>query len=183
MPHAQGQVEAISAKVMPEPDKFGNTHRYSVKIGEDWYSFGQGKRDTISLKDGSNWVELTKGTTVEFMYTLNGDFRNVKRGDVKLVGAPAPASQAAPRQASASTYDGGSGIAIGHAINNATSLITSKVIKPEGGDVYGSIEAVAWEIVAMSKRMAGKYGDFVSSLEKKSAPAETAQPDDPDVPF
>jgi hypothetical protein len=105
MPACSGIIEAISVKELPQPDRFGNTHRANLKIGEDWFSYGAIKKPVINIKDGANWVELQKGMEVEFMYDQNGDFKNVKKQSFTITNkegaqAPAPRQQSAPKQQS-----------------------------------------------------------------------------------
>ena len=48
MPLATGVVEAISVKPLDTPDQYANTHRGSLKIGDDWFSFGIMKDTTTT---------------------------------------------------------------------------------------------------------------------------------------
>tara|TARA_R100000541_G_scaffold6156_1_gene13635 strand:+ start:86 stop:451 length:366 start_codon:yes stop_codon:yes gene_type:complete len=79
MPAINAVVEAISIKEMPAPDKFGNTHRSNIKVGEDWFSYGTLKKAQINIKTNGEWNELQKGMEVEFMYDVKGDFKNIKK--------------------------------------------------------------------------------------------------------
>jgi hypothetical protein len=101
MPALSGIVEAISIKALNEPDKFGNLHRCSIKVGEDWVSWGTTKKPEISYKEGENYKTLQKGMEVEFMYVQNGDFKNIKKTSLAVIsteGAQASPPPSAPAQ-------------------------------------------------------------------------------------
>jgi hypothetical protein len=101
MPALIGVVEAISIKALNEPDRFGNLHRCSIKLGEDWVSWGTTKKPEISYKEGENYKTLQKGMEVEFMYVQNGDFKNIKKTSLAVLstdGAQAAAAPSAPAQ-------------------------------------------------------------------------------------
>jgi hypothetical protein len=104
MPALSGNVDAISIKALNEPDKFGNLHRCSIKVGEDWVSWGTTKKPEISYKEGDSYKTLQKGMEVEFMYKQNGDFKNISKTSLAVLsteGAQAapPPSAPAPQQA------------------------------------------------------------------------------------
>mgnify|MGYP003675924793 CR=1 FL=1 len=94
MPALSGIVEVISIKALNEPDRFGNLHRCSIKIGEDWVSWGTTKKPEISYKEGENYKTLQKGMEVEFMYVQNGDFKNIKKTSLAVLSTEG--AQAAP---------------------------------------------------------------------------------------
>jgi hypothetical protein len=101
MPALSGVVEAISIKALNEPDRFGNLHRCSIKLGEDWVSWGTTKKPEISYKEGENYKTLQKGMEVEFMYVQNGDFKNIKKTSLAVIsteGAQAAPPPSAPAQ-------------------------------------------------------------------------------------
>jgi hypothetical protein len=101
MPALSGIVEAISIKALNEPDKFGNLHRCSIKLGEDWVSWGTTKKPEISYKEGENYKTLQKGMEVEFMYKQNGDFKNISKTSLAVIsteGAQAAPPPSAPAQ-------------------------------------------------------------------------------------
>ena len=104
MPALSGIVEAISIKALNEPDRFGNLHRCSIKIGEDWVSWGTTKKPEISYKEGESYKTLQKGMEVEFMYVQNGDFKNIKKTSLAVIStegaqAAAPSAPAQPQAA------------------------------------------------------------------------------------
>jgi hypothetical protein len=101
MPALSGTVEAISIKALNEPDRFGNLHRCSIKLGEDWVSWGTTKKPEISYKEGDDYKTLQKGMEVEFMYVQNGDFKNIKKTSLAVIsteGAQASPPPSAPAQ-------------------------------------------------------------------------------------
>jgi hypothetical protein len=101
MPALSGIVEAISIKALNEPDRFGNLHRCSLKLGEDWVSWGTTKKPEISYKEGESYKTLQKGMEVEFMYKQNGDFKNISKTSLAVIsteGAQAATPPSAPAQ-------------------------------------------------------------------------------------
>ena len=101
MPALSGIVEAISIKALNEPDRFGNLHRCSIKLGEDWVSWGTTKKPEISYKEGDSYKTLHKGMEVEFMYKQNGDFKNISKTSLAVLsteGAQAAPPPSAPAQ-------------------------------------------------------------------------------------
>jgi hypothetical protein len=107
MPALSGIVEAISIKALNEPDRFGNLHRCSIKLGEDWVSWGTTKKPEISYKEGDDYKTLQKGMEVEFMYKQNGDFKNISKTSLAVIsteGAQAAAPSAPAQQQAAPAY-------------------------------------------------------------------------------
>jgi hypothetical protein len=105
MPSISGIVEGISIKPLNEPDRFGNLHRCSIKIGEDWISWGTTKKPEISYKEGENYKTLQKGMEVEFMYKQNGDFKNISKTSLSVLNTEgAQAAQAPQPQQQAPAY-------------------------------------------------------------------------------
>lgn len=104
MPAFNNTVEFISIKPLANPDRYGNTFRASIKMGEEWYSWGQIKKEQISFNTGRGWHDLKKGDTIEGMFKVNGDFKNIQPKTVSLVSAgeggqaPAPSQQASKPQ-------------------------------------------------------------------------------------
>lgn len=112
MPLESGRVEAISIKKMPEPDQFDNTHRinFLIKEGDQdtWYSLGTSKGGAYANKD---IPELHRRDKIEFMYDINGDFKNVKRATMTLL-------EAAPAKGKISSNSGSpEGWAVGQVLN------------------------------------------------------------------
>lgn len=128
MPATTGVVEAVSVKQLPQPDRFENTHRVSIKVGEDWFSLGASKGGSYANK---NVTEINKGDTLEFMYDVNGDFKNIKRATVSLVSKGSPSSntgQARTQQGSnfSSSYSSVNPAEVGQCLNLAVQLGVAK---------------------------------------------------------
>lgn len=124
MPLAQGKIEAISVKMMPQADQFDNTHRVNFLMGageqETWYSLGSSKGGAYANKD---IPELHRGDVVEFMYDINGDFKNVKRATMTLTQAAAVTTTGSITGAVVSKIGGSPNPAeVGQAMNLAVQL-------------------------------------------------------------
>jgi hypothetical protein len=151
MPAISGIVEAISIKALNEPDRFGNLHRCSIKIGEEWVSWGTTKKPEISYKEGENYKTLQKGMEVEFMYKQNGDFKNISKTSLSVLSTEgaqaAPPSAPAPQQA-APTYkpqakgEFVNGAIIGQCLNLAVN--TLGLSKSDVLDRAKVAEAIKW---------------------------------------
>ena len=130
MPHLAGNIEAISIKPLAQPDNYGNTFRASLKIGEDWISYGTLKKDSINVKMGNDWVQVAKGMEVEFMYKQNGDFKNIDKKSFSITdatsSAPPQQSYQAPQQSSGATVSRGSNVnpaEVGQCLNLAVECL------------------------------------------------------------
>lgn len=95
MPFKEATVDAVVVKELSTPDQYKNTHRRSIKIGEDWYSCGSGKSDKFNAKTSQgDWHTLSKGDKVEFKFNLNGDYKNVDMKTFSVVAVnPSPQQQ------------------------------------------------------------------------------------------
>jgi hypothetical protein len=160
MPFASGPITKLFVKAKDAPDQYGNTHRAAVKIGDNdfWIGLGDLKGDKITVQMGAkNWVELTEGSIVEFLYTEkpgnNGNvFRDAKRSGVKVLelapsGSSAPTSPSKPSTTTTPAASpssgptprtGGSsngtdwakkdaGIEAGHAVNGAVAIVAASI--------------------------------------------------------
>ena len=128
MPFIEGTVDFVSVKELPQPDQYGNTHRSSIKIGEDWFSTGSVKKPELTVKHNGGWSAVTKGAKVEFRYTENGNFKNVKRSDIAILEmGQAPQAQApkaqAPSQGSSQQYSSVNPAEIGQCMNLAVQTL------------------------------------------------------------
>ena len=166
MPLATGVVEAISVKPLDTPDQYANTHRGSLKIGDDWFSFGtmkNGKAGEIYTKNGL----ITKGAEIEFMYTVNGTFKNAKKPSVEVLksGQAQSANTGTTESANAGTESGAVGgkrkyvdntigIAVGAAMNQAM-VIEAASMKVEGREypALDSIETTAMDFYELAERL------------------------------
>jgi hypothetical protein len=179
MAYAKGKISKIFIKAKDAPDQYGNTHRAAVKIeevGDFWIGMGDLKGDKLTVQMGAkNWVELTEGSVIEFMYTEkegnNGNvFRDAKRSGVKVLelapgGSPKPAASrpatsGAPATPSASTARTGAssgpdwakkdaGAAASASVDKAIAYLTATNAFPEGTtqqEDIAKIKAVAREM-------------------------------------
>jgi len=81
----QGEIEALSIKPLAKPDNYDNLFRLGFKVGDHWYSAGSLKKQEWNVKKDNKWYTVGKGSEIAFTYVQNGDFRNVKRGDIIFV--------------------------------------------------------------------------------------------------
>lgn len=143
MPHLEATIEAVSVKELAEPDRFKNTHRRSIKIGEDWYSCGSGKSDKFNVKTDNGWEEVGKGDKVEFMYRVNGDFKNV---DMKTLTILAKGSPSTPptegKKSLPQNKDFVNPAEIGQAMNLAVNSLGYK--EDDMLDAPKAIKAIQW---------------------------------------
>jgi hypothetical protein len=161
MPALSGIVEAISIKALNEPDRFGNLHRCSIKLGEDWVSWGTTKKPEISYKEGENYKTLQKGMEVEFMYVQNGDFKNIKKTSLAVIsteGAQASPPPSAPAQQQAAPaykkpYVGGTinPATVGACLNLAIEVLG--YTKSDFEDEGKLKEAILWHKTTFDRMM------------------------------
>lgn len=119
MPAFNSVVEAISIKPLNEPDRYGNTFRASIKLGEDWYSWGSLKKQEINFKNGSGWHQLSKGDEIEGMFKQNGDFKNIQPKTVTLIAE----GKGAPTTYKPQKSQGGDGFVNPAALGNAGNYL------------------------------------------------------------
>lgn len=191
----QGVVEAISVKELASPDQYENTHRGNIKIGDDWYSMGSfknGKAGEIYTKNGL----ITRGAEIEFMYDVNGDFKNVKKATVSILkkGQEQPAPQQSSGGSSAtakkSTYvDNTIGMGVGAAMNQAVHL-HGPIQENDNSVNYDFLEKTACQLYRLAedlKRNAAA-GNIAAGLEETAPPApqqydNNTGMDDDGIPF
>lgn len=179
MPHLAGSIEAISIKPLAQPDNYGNTFRASLKIGEDWLSYGTLKKDAINVKDGSNWVEVQKGMAVEFMYKQNGDFKNIDKKSFTITDATSaqPAQQRSQAPVKQQSSNGGGFVnpaEIGQCLNLAV-----EVLKLNGEQLLDDTEvtkAIAWYKAVREKFNELYVGVEATETKPKKTPTKKAPP-------
>jgi hypothetical protein len=150
MPHLNSTIEAIAIKPLPQPDNYGNTFRVGMKFGEDWYSYGTIKKDQLDVKVGNDWVTVTKGMEVEFMYKVNGDFKNVEKKSFTVTNqeggvAPRQAPQQAPQQSANNAQSKGSFVnpaEVGQCLNLAVECLGFSSADCTNPDKV--VEAIQW---------------------------------------
>jgi len=183
MPAINAVVEAISIKEMPSPDKFGNTHRANLKIGEDWFSYGTVKKPQINIKTNGEWNELQKGMEVEFMYDVNGDFKNIKKQSFSITNTAGgqPAQQhtqsAPPTQGSAPQR----GVNVNPAEVGQCLNLAAEVLKYSGDDLTNPDKvkvAIQW-YKRTSQLFTTLYPvvDVEETLQEKPASKKKATPE------
>lgn len=138
---AKGVVEAITFKeIIGGPDKYGNTHRASVKIGEEWINninlkvnadYGPQIRYNAGNKAKPDYQTLEKGDEVRMIVTANPwngkTYYNGSTSKIKLTkkgaGAPAqkPAHGVSGSVGGKDQYDT-TGMEVGHSLNCASQI-------------------------------------------------------------
>jgi hypothetical protein len=179
MPHLNATIEAIAIKPLAQPDNFGNTFRVGLKFGEDWYSYGTIKKDQLDVKVGNDWVTVTKGMEVEFMYKVNGDFKNVEKKSFSVTNqegavAPRPAQQQAPQQSANNAQSKGSFVnpaEVGQCLNLAVECLGFSSADCTNPDKV--VEAIQWY-----KRTRQLFSTLYPTvdLEEELPPAPKAKP-------
>jgi hypothetical protein len=160
MPHLNATIEAIAIKPLAQPDNYGNTFRVGMKFGEDWYSYGTIKKDQLDVKVGNDWVTVTKGMEVEFMYKVNGDFKNVEKKSFIVTNqeggvAARQDTQQAPQQSANNAQSKGGFVnpaTVGACLNLAIEVLgyTKKDFEDEGK----LIAAIKWHKTTFDKMLA-----------------------------
>lgn len=187
MPFKEATIDSVSVKELPQPDKWENTHKRSIKIGEDWYQCGSSKFDKFNVKQDGEWVDVTKGCKVEFMYKENGNFKNV---DMKTLTVVAKGEAPAPK---ASAPKGGKAIPqnkdfvnpaeVGQCLNLAADVLglgEKDLLNPKRVK-----EAIQWykEVRELFTEL---YHAVTTEVPKKKAPVKKKTPEpeyDEDIPF
>jgi hypothetical protein len=193
MPHLNATIEAIAIKPLAQPDNYGNTFRVGLKFGEDWYSYGTIKKDQLDVKVGNDWVTVTKGMEVEFMYKVNGDFKNVEKKSFTVTNqeggvATRQDTQQAPQQSANNAQSKGSFVnpaTVGACLNLAIEVLgyTKKDFEDEGK----LIAAIKWHKTTFDKMLAlyptVEVGEeeVVKPTKKKPAPVVEDGYDDDDI--
>lgn len=177
MPSVNGIIEVVSIKPLDNPDKYGNTFRASLKIGEDWYSFGSLKKDVINVKDGSGWTQVTKGMEVEFMFKENGSFKNVQKASFSITdksnaqAAPAPSQQASKPQQQQQQSGGGF---VNPAMRGQAMNLAAEVLGYKKADFENSgkiVAAIKWYL-----KSAKDFETLWDTAEKEIVAENTAKP-------
>ena len=167
MKKVTGKVEAVSTKPLDQEDKYGNTHRASIKLDDgNWYSMGSLKSNVLTVQDDNKkWQPLGVGSEVLIKYEENGNFRNSSRGQMTIldlvVGERESSSKPAPAQSTSTskpstTYGGtnwaekDAGIQAGHAVNGAIQILKENLNGNLNGD---KVLQVAREIHAITRQL------------------------------
>ena len=163
MPSINGQVQAISIKPLNQPDNYGNTFRASVKVQDEFYSYGNLKKDRLNIKNVSDWIELQKGMEVEFMYDVNGSFKNVKKQSFSILDATSaqPVQQRSQAPVKQQSSNGGGFVnpaEIGQCLNLAV-----EVLKLDGKQLLDDTEVT--KAIAWYKAVREKFNTLYSGVE------------------
>jgi hypothetical protein len=177
MAYLKGKIEAISAKEIPA-DNYGNTYRYGIRIGDDWYSMGTGKKPYIYV--GSLGDQLNKGDEIEFMYETNGKYKNVNKKSITRTSVGS--GQSAPaQQQSAQTSSDPNPAAVGQVINLALETGLVKSID-DLLDPVKAREAVK-KVRAAKEVVASVWDKDLSPVQKPVQEAVQEDQFDDDIPF
>jgi hypothetical protein len=171
MPHLNATIEAIAIKPLAQPDNYGNTFRVGMKFGEDWYSYGTIKKDQLDVKVGNDWVTVTKGMEVEFMYKVNGDFKNVEKKSFTVTNqeggvATRPTQQQAPQQSANNAQSKGSFVnpaEVGQCLNLAVECLGFSSADCTNPDKI--VEAIQWY-----KRTRQLFSSLYPSVDSEELP-------------
>lgn len=86
-----GVIETVKITKLKAPDAYKNTHKASLKIGDDWVNVSAFKsnRDNLTYQEkDKTWVEVTKGCEVKFVVSArewNGKtYYEVKKSGLKV---------------------------------------------------------------------------------------------------
>ena len=148
---ASGVVEVVKITKLDTPDKFQNTHKASLKIGDDWVNVSAFKsnRDNLTYQEkDKTWVEVTKGCEVKFVVSArewNGKtYYEVKKSGLKVT---KKATENASGEATSNSKPQGSATTQGSAKEAQTGSNSAKTTNSSGGSaktfkVYGTIKSI-----------------------------------------
>ena len=184
MPSINGKIEAISIKPMANPDTYGNTFRASLKIGEDWYGYGSLKKDAINVKSGGDWVQVAKGMDVEFMFDVNGSFKNVKKASFSITDASGAQAPQAPRIGSPTEPQQTGKNFVNPAEIGQCLNLAAEVLKLDGKQLLDGKEVI--KAIQWYKSVREKFNTLYNDVEvapRKPVPKPKAKAQEEDAPF
>lgn len=101
-----GVIETVKITKLKAPDAYKNTHKASLKIGDDWINVGAYKStvDSLTTQDtNKNWVEVKEGQTVKFAVAprvyQGKTYYDVKRTNIKIVNSDSVTTEAPVKNA------------------------------------------------------------------------------------
>lgn len=172
------QVQGYLEDIKEKQTKVGAM--YDLKVNGDYY--GIGKYPPRDAKAGDY---------VEFVMEQNGNFRNVGRGTLRVIPAPAGASRAAPSAPTKQSTGGGwderqATISKQAALNTAIAFVTlataNDTIKLPAtkGDQLGVLEAAVFEYAAKFHEFSTGVAVELPAVEPKpkARKKKAAEPDD-----
>lgn len=148
---ASGIVEVVKITKLETPDKFQNTHKASLKIGDDWVNVSAFKsnRDNLTYQEkDKTWVEVTKGCEVKFVVSArewNGKtYYEVKKSGLKVT---KKATENASGEATNNSKPQGNATTQGSAKEAKTGSNSVKTTNGSAGStktfkVYGTIKSI-----------------------------------------
>lgn len=169
----QGQVQDIKQKTTRAGDM------YDIKVNGDYYGTGKYPPRDVST-----------GDYVEFVAEQNGNFRNVGRGSLRKIAAPAnaPTTSAAPvKQSVGMTWDDKQATISKQAALN-TAIAFAKLVLDAGAvalpakksDQYDYIEAIVMEQAAKFHKFSTGVEVEIEKTSAKKAAKKAAAPADED---
>ena len=148
---ASGVIEALKITKLDTPDKFQNTHKASLKIGDDWVNVSAFKsnRDNLTYQEkDKTWVEVTKGCEVKFVVSArewNGKtYYEVKKSGLKVT---KKATENASGEATNNSKPQGNATTQGSSKEAQTGSNSAKTTNSSTGSaktfkVYGTIKSI-----------------------------------------
>jgi len=148
---ASGVVEVVKITKLETPDKFQNTHKASLKIGDDWVNVSAFKsnRDNLTYQEkDKTWVEVTKGCEVKFVVSArewNGKtYYEVKKSGRKVT---KKATENASGEATNNSKPQSNATTQGSAKEAQTGSNSAKTTNGSAGStktfkVYGTIKSI-----------------------------------------
>jgi hypothetical protein len=108
-----GVIETVKITKLKTPDSYKNTHKASLKIGDDWINVGAYKStvDSLTTQDANkNWIEVKEGQTVKFAVSprvyQGKTYYDVKRTNIKIVNSDSVTTEAPVKNAELSKQQG-----------------------------------------------------------------------------
>lgn len=175
-----GVIETVKITKLKTPDSYKNTHKASLKIGDDWINVGAYKStvDSLTTQDAKkNWIEVKEGQSVKFAViprVYQGKiYYDVKRTNIKVANGDSVNAVEATKATKAAVMNAG---------QSKQQSNTNTPIKPENAskaDVkrfYGVLKSAdtisggyLLEIVALDKTTEiGEPIEFVLNASKSN---------------
>ena len=148
---ASGVVEVVKITKLDTPDKFQNTHKASLKIGDDWVNVSAFKsnRDNLTYQEkDKTWIEVTKGCEVKFVVKATEykgkTYYEVKKSGLKVT---KKAPENASSEATNNSKPQGNATTQGSSKEAQTGSNSAKTTNGSSGSaktfkVYGTIKSI-----------------------------------------
>lgn len=135
-----GVIETVKITKLKATDAYKNTHKASLKIGDDWINVGAYKStvDSLTTQDtNKNWIEVKEGQTVKFAVSprvyQGKTYYDVKRTNIKIVSSDSIATEASKTTTEHSKQQ----------YNTNTSVNTENASKVNTKRFYGVLKSIA----------------------------------------